>query len=82
MGNALEGKTYQKASHQSFQPRISTNLSAYKTQQRVSSSSNIHSHLSFTKFKSSNTVSQQPQPLRKTQAAKKPIEDIQRINEE
>lgn len=73
MGNILEGKTYQKASHQTFQPRIATNLSAYKTQQRISSSSNIHSQISFTKFKSSNTVSQQPQPLRKTYTTKKSI---------
>ena len=81
MGTILEGKTYQKASHQTFQPRITTNLSAYKTQQRVSSSSNIHSHISFTKFKSSNTVSQQPQALKKSYAAKKPVEDIHNINE-
>lgn len=53
MGNALEGKTYVKGSYQKFAPRIVSNIDGYKTQQKISSSSNIHhSQLSFTRPKS------------------------------
>jgi hypothetical protein len=49
MGNALEGQTYVKGSHKSIQPKIASNVDAYKSHQRISSSSNIHSQMSFTR---------------------------------
>ena len=52
MGNALEGKTYHKGSHRSIQPKIASNIDMYKSQQRVSSSSNIHSQISFNRARS------------------------------
>lgn len=75
MGNALEGKTYVKGSQQKIQPRIVSNVDNYKTQQRISSSSNIHhSQLSFTRPKSEHAVSKKP--------VKKLVDDIQQINDE
>jgi hypothetical protein len=73
MGNVFEGKTYVKGSHKTIQPRVASNIEAYKTQQRISSSSNIHSVLSFTKGKSEHVMG------RKT--VKKLIDDIAHINE-
>lgn len=54
MGNALEGKTYVKGSHKTIQPRIATNVDIYKTQQKISTTTNIHrsqvhSQVSFTR---------------------------------
>ncbi len=74
MGNALEGKTYVKGSQHMIQPRIVEKVIPYKSQQRVSSSSNIHSQLSFTRPKSEYAPSKR--------ATKKLVDDIQVINEE
>ncbi len=73
MGNALEGKTYIKGSKHNFQPRIVSNVDGYKTQQRVSSSSNIHSQISFNRPRSEHMVPKK--------TAKKLVDDISHINE-
>lgn len=72
MGNALEGKTYVKGSHRTIQPRIASNIDTYKSHQRVSTSSNIHSQVSFTR------------PVKSDMTARrtlKKIEDIMVIHE-
>jgi len=80
MGNALEGQTYVKGTHKSIQPRIASNVDTYKSHQKISSSSNIHSQnihsmASFTRpMKSETTMT------RKT--IKKLTDDIQQINDE
>lgn len=77
MGNTIEGKTYVKGSRHNIQPLIASNIEAYKSQRRVSSSSNIHhtsSRISYVKANSSDfEVSKKP--------VKKMLEDIAHINE-
>lgn len=78
MGNTIEGKTYVKGSQRTIQPRIAENIQKYKSQQKVSSSSNIHhthSQLSFTKTNRSEVAVAKRPP-------KKQIDDILVINEE
>jgi len=58
MGNALEGKTYIKGSHKSIQPKIAYNVDPYKSHQRLSSSSNIHSQISFIRPIKSGSIAQ------------------------
>jgi len=78
MGNAVEGQTYVKGSYKSIQPRIASNVDTYKSHQKISSSSNIHSQnihsqASFTRPNKSETIM-----TKKT--IKRLTDDIQKIN--
>jgi hypothetical protein len=42
MGNSLQPKLYHKGSHKSISPRYKDNVDAYRTQQRISTKTNIH----------------------------------------
>jgi hypothetical protein len=82
MGNVLEGKTYVKGSHKTIQPKIATNVDIYKSQQRISTATNIHrsqaqSQVSFTRqLKSENLATKKLN--RKPQV----VDDIKAINQE
>ena len=64
-----------KGSQHAFQPRVTEKLISYRTQQRVSSSSNIHSQLSFNRPKSEHVAAKRP-------TTRKLVDDIQTINQE
>jgi hypothetical protein len=79
MGNTFEGKTYVKGSHKTIQPKIATNVDVYKSQQRISTTTNIHrsqvqSQVSFTRqLKSEN--------LAKKKGKGRPVlDDIKAVN--
>lgn len=79
MGNTFEGKTYVKGSHKTIQPKIATNVDVYKSQQRISTTTNIHrsqvqSQVSFTRqLKSENLAT-------KKGKGRPVVDDIKAIN--
>jgi hypothetical protein len=81
MGNALEGKRYVKGSHRTIQPKIASSVDVYKSQQRISTATNIHrsqvqSQVSFTRqLKSENLTS-------KRGKKPAPVDDIKTVNQE
>jgi hypothetical protein len=72
-----------KGSHKTIQPKIATNVDIYKSQQRISSATNIHrsqlqSQVSFTRQLKSENL-----PPKKLKAGKAPpVDDIKSINQE
>lgn len=42
MGNITQGKTYVKGSQQTIQPRVASQVDAYKSRMKIPSSSNIY----------------------------------------
>lgn len=72
-----------KGSHKSIQPKIATNVDIYKSQQRISSATNIHrsqlqSQVSFTR-----QIRSENMPPKKLKGGKAPpVDDIKVINQE
>ena len=80
MGNTFEGKTYVKGSHKTIQPKIATNVDVYKSQQRISTTTNIHrsqvqSQASFTRQLKSENL-----PNKKAKGRNIVVDDIKSIN--
>lgn len=81
MGNAFEGKTYIKGSYKTIQPKIAESVDIYKTQQKISTTTNIHrsqtqSQVSFTRPVRSENIQ-----ARKTMKKNAEVQDIRNINE-